>query len=146
MADGTITHHSVFYSAGTEFLRAVGLSVLIYATGILNAPDKTTAVALSIAALFGSLAAGFRVLQKFVPLLSWKRFIKNVTVAAWADAFTRAFLASLLITITGWLAAPDLTTWKSVGLSAVIGALMAGVRALQGLVTPGENPLPGKAA
>lgn len=137
-------HHSVFYSAGTEVLRAIGVTVLMYSTGIFNAPDKSAAVAASIATLFAALAAGARVLQKFVPALTWAKLITNKAVAAWADAFTRAFAASFLITITGWLAAPDLSTWKSVALGAVTGALMAGARALQGLITPGETPLPGK--
>lgn len=134
--------HTVWYAAGTELARAVGVAALMYSTGILNAPDMSTAVALSIAALFGSLAAGFRVLQKFVPLLTWAKLVNDKTVASWADAFTRAAVASFLVTITGWLAAPDYGTWRSVALAAVTGGLLAGARALQGLLTPGEGPLP----
>lgn len=134
--------HTLWYAAGTEFLRAVGLAVLTYSTGILNAPNRSAAVALSIAALFGALAAGLRAIQVFIPKISWKSLIGSTTVAAWADAFTRAGVASFLVTITGWLAAPDYSTWHSVGLAAVTGALLAGVRAVQGLVTPGEQPVP----
>lgn len=139
--------HSLWYSAGTETLRAMGVAVLAYATGIFNAPNYTAAVALSIAALFAALAAGARVLQKFVPALSWYSLVKKVvdakwaaTIAAWMDAFTRAALASFLITITGWLAAPDYSTWHSILVGAVIGALGAGARALQGMITPTELP------
>lgn len=134
---------ALLQKAGASFLRAFGVAFLFYATGILNAPNKDAAVSLSIAALFASLAAGFRVLQVFIPQLSWGGLLEQ-PYAAWADSFTRAFLASFIVTITGWLAAPDFTTWKSVATAAVVGALAAGVRALQGLLTKGESPGPDK--
>jgi hypothetical protein len=132
----------LLFAAGSSFLRVFGVSLLMFATGILGATDVHTAVALSIAALLASLAAGLRAIQVFVPLLSWASVVKNKVVASWADAFTRAALASLIAFATGWLAAPDYATWKSVWLAAVIGALTAGVRALQGLLTAGHDPAP----
>jgi hypothetical protein len=132
----------VLQKAGASFLRAFGVAFLFFVTGILNAPNKDAAVSLSIAAFVGSLAAGLRAVQVFIPQLSWAG-IMNQPFAAWADAFTRAFLATLLITLTGWLAAPEYDTWKSFAISAVVGALAAGARALQGLTTNGEEPAKG---
>lgn len=129
--------------AGTSFLRAFGVSFLFFATGILSAPDGQAAWALSVAALAGSIAAGLRALQVFVPAISFAGIVDQ-PIAAWLDSFSRVAIASFLVTITGWLAAPDLSTWKSVLLAATIGAVTAGVRALQGLLTKGEDPAPAK--
>lgn len=131
----------LLFAAGTSFLRAFGVAVLAYATGILAAPNMQTAVALSVAALLGSLAAGLRAVQVFVPQLTFASLLPQ-PLGAWVDAFVRAFLATLLVSVTGWLASPDYDTWRSVGLAAVIGALAAGARALQGLLTKGHQPSP----
>lgn len=127
--------------AGTSFLRAFGVSFLFFATGILSAPNGQAAWALSVAALAASLSAGLRAVQVFVPQLSFAG-IFDQPLAAWLDSFFRAAIAAFIVTVTGWLAAPDLSTWKSVVLAASIGAVTAGVRALQGLLTKGENPNP----
>lgn len=134
----------LLFAAGTAFLRAFGMGFLVYVTGILAAPNLATARTLSIAALLASIAAGFRAIQVFVPAISFETLGAKQPFAAWADSFTRAFLASFLITITGWLATPDLSTWRSVGLAAIVGALTAGVRAIQGLLSPSESPAAGK--
>lgn len=131
----------LLYAAGTSFLRAFGAALLTFGVGILSAPDTKTAVALSISALLASLAMGLRAIQVFIPQLSFSSFLPQ-PIAAWADSFTRAFLATLVITLTGWLDAPDLATWKAVAVAAIVGALAAGVRALQGLATQGEEPAP----
>lgn len=127
--------------AGTSFIRAFGVSFLFFATGILSAPNGQAAWALSVAALAASIAAGLRAVQVFVPSLTFASFVSQ-PLAAWLDSFFRAAIAAFLVTITGWLAAPDLSTWKSVVLAASIGAVTAGVRALQGLLTKGEKPAP----
>lgn len=127
--------------AGAAFLRAFGVSFLFFATGILSAPDGQAAWALSVAALAASITAGLRAVQVFIPQLSFAG-IFNQPLAGWLDSFFRAALASFVVTVTGWLAAPDLSTWKSVVLAATVGAVTAGVRALQGLLTKGESPSP----
>ena len=132
----------LLYAAGTSFLRAFGAALLVYATGILAAPNMSTAVALSVAALAGSLAMGLRAIQVFIPAVTFASFVRQ-PIAAWLDSFTRAALAAFVISISGWLAAPDLTTAKSVAVAAVVGALATGIRALQGLLTPGDSPSPG---
>jgi hypothetical protein len=132
---------TLLFAASTAFLRAFGVTFLFAATGLLAAPDQATAVALSWAALVASIVAGLRAVQVFVPALSFGALLGQ-PFGAWVDSFARAFLASLLTLTTGWLAAPDWTTWKAAGLAAILGAVTAGVRALQGLATPSESPAP----
>lgn len=127
---------------GTSFLRAFGVSFLFFATGILNAPNLDAARSLSIAALLASVAAGLRAAQVLIPQLSFKGVLEQ-PYAAWVDSFFRAGVGAFLVAVTGWLAAPDFATWKSVLIGAVVGAGAAGVRALQGLLTKSEDPQPG---
>jgi len=127
--------------AGASFLRAFAVVLLFAATGIINAPDQQTAVALSFAALAAALAAGLRAVQVFVPQISFASFLKQ-PYAAWLDSFTRAFVGVFITVWLGWLAAPDWSAWRAVLLAAVIGAVTAGVRALQGFLTKGEDPAP----
>lgn len=132
----------LLYAAGTAFLRAFGITFLMAVTGILAAPNVDAARALSIAALIASIAAGLRAIQVFIPQLSFGSFVRQ-PVAGWLDSFTRAFLASLVTALAGLLAMPELPNDKSVYFALITGALTAGVRALQGLLTPGESPAPG---
>jgi hypothetical protein len=130
----------LLYAAGTSFLRAFGVTFLFAATGLLSAPDFSTARALSWAALAASLAAGLRAVQVFIPQFSFGSFVTSPVLAAWLDAAVRAGAAAFVTGVTGWLAAPDLHTWRAAWLAIFIGAATAAVRALQGLVTPGEQP------
>lgn len=131
----------LLYAAATAFLRAFGVTFLLAATGILAAPNVEAATALSIAALIASIAGGLRALQVFVPQISFATFVPQ-PYAAWLDSFTRAFIAALLVALDGILAMPELPTDRSVWFAVITGALAAGVRALQGLLTPGEQPSP----
>lgn len=131
----------LLFAAGTAFLRAFGITFLMLVTGILAAPNVSSAVSLSIAALIASVVAGLRVIQVFIPQLSFGSFIPQ-PFAAWIDAFARAFLAALMVAVMGLLAMPELPTGRSVWFAAIAAALVAGVRALQGLTTPGESPAP----
>jgi hypothetical protein len=131
----------LLFAAGTAFLRAFGVTFLLAATGILAAPNVDAAVALSIAALIASIAAGLRTIQVFIPQLSFGSLVKQ-PIAGWLDSFTRAFLAALVTALTGWLAMPELPTDRSFWYALITGALAAGVRAVQGLLTPGESPAP----
>lgn len=55
-------------------------------------------------------------------------------LSAAGRAFLRAFAASLLVLGVGVLAAPDLNRAKLLGVAALLGAVAAGIRALQGYV------------
>lgn len=129
----------LLFAASTAFLRAFGVTFLFAATGLLAAPNQAALIALSWAALVASLVAGIRAVQVFIPGLSFASLLPQ-PYAAWVDSFARAFLASFLTLLTGWLAAPDWSTWKSAVLAVLVGAGTSGVRALQGLLTPGEAP------
>lgn len=131
----------LLFAVGTSFLRAFGAALLTYALGILAAPNLHVGVALSVAALLASIAAGLRAIQVFVPAISFGRFVPQ-PFGGWLDSFTRAGVSAFIVSATGWLLAPDLANWRSVGVAAVVGALAAGFRAVQGTVTPGESPRP----
>lgn len=133
--------NKLLFASMTAFGRAFLVTFLIAATGILSAPNQETAVALSWAALVASIVAGLRAIQVFIPQISFKGFFSQ-PVAAWVDAFALAFLASFVTLLTGWLAAPDWSTWKSALTAVIIGALTSAVRALQGLATDGDQPAP----
>jgi hypothetical protein len=133
--------NKLLFAAMTAFGRVFIVTFLFALTSIATAPDQQSAIALSWAALVASIAAGLRAIQIFFPGITFKRLLPQ-PLAAWVDAFTLAFLAAFVTTLTGWLAAPDFATWKAAITGFVIGGLTAGVRALQGLATPGEKPAP----
>lgn len=129
----------LLYAAGTEFLRVFGVTFLAFAAGILGATNLSSAVALSIAGLAASLAAGLRAVQVFIPQLTFASLLPQ-PYAAWTDAFLRAFLANFVAALAGWLADPNWKAWHAALLGILTGAAVAAVRALQGLLTPGETP------
>lgn len=131
----------VLERAGAAFLRAFGAAIITYGIGVLAAPDLHAGVVLGAAAVAASVAAGLRAVQVFVPQLSFKSLFPG-TPGALVDSFARAFIGVLITAATGWLAAPDLTTWRAVAVAAIVGAFAAGLRALQGLTTGGEQPNP----
>lgn len=128
-------------SAGRAFIAAFAVSAVTLSTGILAAPNLDQAYALGVAALFASVAAGVKVLQEFVPQLRFGSYIAQ-PFGAYLDAFLQAAVGAFLVLLVGVLNAPDLATAKSLLTAAIVGALMAGFRALQGVLTPGELPNP----
>lgn len=132
----------LLFAALTAFGRAFGVTFLLAVTGIMAAPNVSAATALSIAALLASIVAGLRAIQVFIPQISFGTFLPQ-PYAAWLDTFVRAFLAALVVALQGLLAMPELPTDRSVWFALITGALATGVRAIQGLLTPGEAPSPG---
>lgn len=137
--------------AGRSFLRAFGASLLIFLPGVLVAPNLATATGLAVGALVAALAAGFKAVQVFVPQLSFKSVFpaKYSTYALWVDSFARAFLSTFLVMITSGLYAIDvhaldLSTFKTLLVSILVGAVAAGFRVVQGLLTKGSLPAPQK--
>ena len=131
----------VLSSAGRAFIGAFAMSALMLSTGILAAPNLNESFALAVAAMFASVAAGVKVLQEFVPQLRFGSYIAQ-PFGAWLDAFVQAALGAFLVLFIGVLNAPDLATARTLFVAAITGALMAGFRAIQGLLTPGESPNP----
>jgi len=133
--------NKLLFAAMTAFGRVFLVTFLLAATGILTAPDQISAVALSWAALVASIVAGLRAIQIFIPQFTFAKLLSQ-PLAAWGDAFTIAFLGAFITLLTGWLAAPEFSTSKAAITAIFIGALTAGVRAIQGLLTSGDTPVP----
>jgi hypothetical protein len=132
---------SVLSGAGRAFLAAFGASLLVFLPGILAAPNLDEMYAVGVSALLASFAAGIKVLQEFVPFLTWGSLLPQPW-AAWADAFTRGFLSYLIVTVPGILNAPDLSLDSAKALigALLVGGITAGLRAGEGLTTKGEYP------
>lgn len=132
---------NVLAQAGREFLRAFGAALVILAPGVLAAPNLDQMFLLGVGALAAAVAAGLKAIQAFVPQLSFGEFVSQ-PLAAWLDAFVRAFLAALLVFLVGLLSAPELHFEKAAITAALVAALSAGFRAMEGLLTQGEDPAP----
>src|SRR4051794_29283789 len=59
-----------------------------------------------------------------------------------ALSFVRAFVGSFIVLVPGILAAPDLSAAKALAVAAVIGAVTAGIRAVQEALALGRAPAP----
>ena len=125
--------------AGRSFLRAFAGSLIVLAPGILAAPNLNRAVAIGIAAVIASIAAGLKTLQAYVPRLSFVPYLP-APAGALADSFSRAFIAAFLTSVIGIFEMPNLSTAKSLVVAALVGAITAGIRGLQGALTTGEAP------
>lgn len=133
--------HALLSAAGRSFLRAFVASILVFAPGVLSAPNLDQMYLLGVAAVVAAVAAGIRSIQVYIPALTISKYL-GAPYGVWADSALRAFLGSLVVTLPGVLNAPDLDTARSLGLAALVGAVTAAVRALQGLLTTGEHPAP----
>lgn len=131
----------VFEKAGLSFLRAVIGSVLVFAPGFLNAPDLAAARTALVALFVAAIAAGIKAVQVYVPQLSVEG-VWHSPFAKFVDSFLRAFLGAFFTLVYGILSAPDYHFQKAVLVAAVVGAVTAGVRAVQALFTKGEHPAP----
>ncbi len=133
--------------AGASFLRAFGASILVLAPGVLAAPNLNAAYGLGVAALIASVTAGLKALQVLVPSLSLVGLFQNskyVVFASWVDSFVRAFLGAFIVGVIGVLNAPDFNTAKALAVAAIVGAVAAALRAVQGIVSADEAPAVGK--
>lgn len=131
---------TLLQEAGREFLKAFLASLIVLLPGVLAATNLNNAFALGVAALFAAFAAGLKAVQVLVPKLSFASLISNKVTAAWLDAFSRAAIGAFLVSIISFLNTPDYTNVKALAVAAIVGAVSAGVRALEGLVTKGEFP------
>jgi hypothetical protein len=132
--------------------RAFGLAFLAtgltYAAGILEAPNLADAVALGVAALGASIAGGLGAVKQLLPEFSWATILPDRVPPQWTsrlDVFTITAAGTWIVAVTDIInQAPDLSAWKAIVTSAVTGALAAGFRAVVGMTTKGEHPLPDK--
>ncbi len=127
-------------NAGRSFLRAFAGSLLVFIPGVLAAPNLGATRGLALAALVASLAAWLKAVQVFVPALSFASLVKSVFYASLLDSFSRAFLSSFVVLLVGLLESPEFGLSKSALIALVVGAVTAGIRAIQGLATTSEEP------
>jgi len=133
--------------AGLSFARAFGATLVILLPGVWAAPNLDTAKASALAMLFAALTAGFKAVQVLAPQVSFVGLLptKYTMVASWLDSFARAFLGTFITALVNYFGAtngPDLSTAKAAAVAALVGAVAAGFRAVQGFVTKGESPAP----
>jgi hypothetical protein len=130
--------------AGRSFLRAFVGSVIVLAPGILSAPNLDGAKTLAVAALFAAVAAGLKAVQVFIPQLSFRTVFRGQVAPyyVYADSFVRAFLGAFIVSVVGLLTASEFSVSRSLLIGVVVGAVVAGVRAVQGILTPGDVPAP----
>lgn len=133
----------VLASAGRAFLAAFGVTIVVYAPGVLQAPDLNQMYLLGVAALGASVSAGLKAIKEFVPQLSFSAFLPQPW-AAWVDAFVIGGLGALVVAVTAWLDAPDLELTRAALVAILVGAGTAAFRALEGLLTKGEQPAQNK--
>lgn len=131
-------------AAGRSFLRAFGASLLVLAPGILAAPNLDQSKLLGVAALLSSIAAGIRAVQVFVPQLSFSELLPDeyAGLGDYLDSFARAFIGTFLVLLLGILDAPNFDAGKALLSGLLVGALAAGLLAVQKLWTDGEDPAP----
>lgn len=129
--------------AGRAALKTFAVALVAIAPGAWVAPNLDGTIAVGIAALMAFVAAAAAGVQTIWPALAVRAHVAGLT-GALLDSFVHAFLGAFIVAITGWLAMPNYETWKSILLGAFAGALNAGMRAIQGAFTPGENPVPAK--
>jgi hypothetical protein len=126
-------------NAGRAFLKVFGAALLTVAIGISSQPNLNGAVAVGIAGVMAALAAGLGALQTFIPSLTLAAYV-SAPVGPILDTFIRAALGAFVTAIIGLLAEPSLSTWHAAIIGVVVGAISAGLRAVQGALTPGEKP------
>lgn len=134
---------TVLANAGRTLLRTFVSNIIVYAPGILQAPNLNEMYLLGVAGLASSLSAALRAVQSFVPQLSWSGIVPQPW-AAWADAFTIGAVGTFVVAVADWLSSPDLSVTRALVTGLLTGALAAGFRALEGLGTKGEEPAPDK--
>jgi hypothetical protein len=129
----------VLSAAGRAFLRTFAAALIVYATGLSQAQNFNELLALGVAALLASGAAGLRAVQAYVPSISFAKWLP-IPAGAIADSFAHGFLAAFIVSLSGAMNTPDLSTWHSAIVGVVVGALNAGIRAIQGILTVDEPP------
>jgi hypothetical protein len=127
--------------AGRSFLRALVGSLIILLPGVLAAPNLDKTYALGVAAFISLFTALIKTIQVFLPKTSFTTWLGE-PLGPLVDSFTRVFLGTLIVLLPGLSNTPNLDTGKAFIVATLIGAVTAGVRAVQGLLTRGDKPVP----
>ncbi len=134
----------ILAGAGRRFLHAVAAALIVFVLGLLAAPDliADNVRLYGVAFLVAIGAAFLKFVSEVFPFFRVANYVsdKYKVYAAWLDAFLQAAVAAFVVTAPGIFNAPDLKTAGALAVAALIGALTAGVRAIEGLLTPEERP------
>lgn len=134
----------ILAAAGRRFLHAAAAAFIVFVLGMLAAPnlvvDNLRVYGLAFLIAIG--AAFLKFVSEVAPFLSVSNYVpdKYKVYAAWVDAFLQAAIAAFVVDAPGIFNAPDLKTAGAVAVAVLIGAITAGVRAIEGLLTPSERP------
>lgn len=134
----------ILAGAGRRFLHAVAAALIVFVLGLLAAPDliADNVRLYGVAFLVAIGAAFLKFVSDVFPFFRVSNYVsdKYKVYAAWMDAFLQAAVAAFVVAAPGVFDAPDLKTAGAIAVAALIGALTAGVRAIEGLLTPEERP------
>lgn len=131
-------------AAGRRFLHAAAAAFLVFILGLLAAPDLIADAVRTYGVVFliAIAAAALKFIAEIIPFVSVANYVPDRyrVYAAWVDAFIQAAVGSFVVNAPGIFDAPDLKTAGAIAVAVAIGAITAGVRALEGLLTPAERP------
>lgn len=131
-------------AAGRRFLQTAGAALIVFVLGLLSAPDLVldNLYLYGVAFLVAIGAAALKFIAEVFPFVSVAKYVpdKYRVYASWLDAFLQAGVSAFVVVAPGIFDAPDLKTAGALAVAALLGALTAGVRAIEGLLTPEERP------
>lgn len=130
--------------AALSAARAFAGGAIVAFTSASYLPGLSNTYALALAVTVGGATAVLKLIQIWIPKLSFAGLFPNAnkTATGLADSFSRAFLGSLAVYAIGVLEAVDLSITKAAVVAALTAAFTAGIRAAQGFFTAGEGPTP----
>ena len=136
-------------AAGRRFLHTAAAAFVVFILGLLAAPDLIldNLRVYGIVFLVALGGAALKFIAEVFPHVSVAKYApeKYRVYASWVDAFLQAAVSTFVVTAPGIFDAPDLKTAGAVAVSVLVGAVTAGVRAIEGLLTKAERPATVKA-
>ncbi len=135
--------------AGLSVARAAVGGAVAVLTGAGALAEYHGAYALGVGLLIGAGAGILRLIQTWLPGMSFAWLLGKLGLGAYTaivDSFARAFLSSLVVFGIGASNSPNLTISAAAGSAALAAAYTAGLRAVQGLITKGEQPFASQGA
>lgn len=130
---------SVLGEAGRAVLKVVLAGLVALAISVTAAPDLASAGGVLELGLIGLAVAVLSTLTPFVPRLSVASYLPE-PYGRLADAFIHAGVGAFLTSIIGIASVPDLSTWHSLVVAALVGALNAGFHGISDAFTAGKKP------
>lgn len=132
---------TVLENAGRAFLKVFGPAILVVAIGIAQQPNLDRGVAVGVAGLFAAIAAGLTAIQTFVPQVTVRYWVGD-PAGRYLDAFLHGFLGALITSLIGILNQPVLSGWGAIVVGLIVGAITAGLQAVEEIVSPDPVPTP----